>query len=408
MPEDLNFLVSSLPEYVEQNRDVILRTVVLEGNTIRRMVPQTGIKTKAAINYLDVDVEFQDGSECGFTAQDGGIELSQREIETGIIKINLDVCPKKLLGKYAEFLVRIKATEEELPFEEFIVTGIINDIRFKLEKAVWQGDKDSSDKNLNKFDGLLKLVNAENETVKITYAAGASVWDRIKAVVLAIPEAALTKGAISVFISPEDFRAFMLEMVEKNFYHYSGPQDEGPEEFVFPGTNMTVVKSAGLMGTGSMYGTFDRNLYFGCDLENASETVSIKWDDINELFKIKVLFNAGVQVAFPDMGVLSTRAADPTPTPVTITGATSLNLTAAAGSNERTYATSDGSDVEAEVTSENSDWLTVSAEGKKVTFTKTAYAYDAEGTDPRVATVRVSSGDAYLDVTVRQAMAAEA
>ena len=76
---------------------------------------------------------------------------------------------------------------------------------------------------------------------------------------------------------------------------------------------------------------------------------------------------------------------------------------------KRTYATSDGSGVTAAVTSENSSWLTVSVSGNKVTFTRTAYAHAESGDDPRVATVRVSakSGAAYLDVTVKQAMASE-
>lgn len=304
MPENQNIIVTSLPAYVQENRDQLIRKVVLGGNTIRHMVPQTGIKTKAKINYIDVDPEFQDGTGCGFTPQEGGIELTQREIATGLIKVNMTVCPDKLLGKYAEYLVKIGATEEELPFEEYIVAGIIEAINGKMEKAVWQGDTTSADENLNKFDGLLKLAAGEADTVKVTFAAAASVWDKIEKVILAIPEVALEKGRVSVFVGAELFRNFMLEMVKKNFYHYDGAHDEAPEEFVFPGTNVTVVKANGLNTTGKIYASPDRNLYYGCDLENNKEEVKIWFSDDDDIFKIKVKWNAGVQTAFPDQVVL--------------------------------------------------------------------------------------------------------
>lgn len=304
MPEDQNFIVTSLPAYVEQNRDQLIRVVVLGGNTIRHMVPQTGIKTKAAINYIDVDPEFQDGAGCGFTPQEGGIELTQREIATGLIKVNMTVCPDKLLGKYAEYLVKIGATEDELPFEQYIIDGIVEAINAKMEKAVWQGDKTSQDADLNRFDGLLKLAAGETATVTVTFAQADTVYDKIEKMILALPAETLERGPVSVFIPTEDFRAFMLEMVKKNYFHYDGAHNEAPTEFVFPGTNVTVVMTTGLRGTGKMYATYDRNLYYGCDLENNKEEVKIWFSDDDDIFKIKVKWNAGVQTAFPDMVVV--------------------------------------------------------------------------------------------------------
>lgn len=401
MPEDLNIIVTSLPEYVEQNRDQLIRVVVLGGNTIRHMVPQTGIKTKAAINYLDVDPAFQDGAGCGFNAQEGGIELTQREIATGLIKVNMTVCPDKLLGKYAEYLVKIGATEDELPFEQFIIQGIIEAINAKMEKAVWQGDTESLDGDLNKFDGLLKLAAEEDDTVIVNFAEDDTVWDKIKKVYTALPEEALERGKVSAFISAEDFRAFMLELVEKNFFHYDGAHNEAPEEFVFPGTNLTVVKSNGLNRTGVMYCTFERNMYYGCDLENNKEEVKVWFSDDDDIFKIKVKWNAGVQTAFPGMVVLGYKNETPAPTP-TISGAATVNMANTAGSANRTYATSDGSAVSAEVTTEGADWLSVAVgTGNKVTFTATAQEALAEA---RSASVKLSTATgAEKTVTVNQA-----
>ena len=407
MEEIINIVTTQLPDYVEQNRDEIIRKVVLGGRTIGHMVPQPGIKTKAAINYLDVDPQFQDGRGCKFTPQEGGIVLTQREIETGIIKVEFEICPDTLLGKYAEFLVKIKATEQEFPFERFIMEDTIAKIDAKLEKAIWQGDKDSDDGDLNKFDGLLKLAGEEDDTIEITYAENSSAWDRIKAAILALPDEALNApGRTVVYVGTEIFRNFMLELVEKNFYHYDGAHDEAPMEFVFPGTNTLVIATPGLSRTNVVYATYERNMYYGFDMLDAKEEAKVIWDEKNGVFAVKVKWNSGVQTAFPDMVVLGAIAQPeptPDPDPVTISGAASLSLANTSGSNERTYATSDGSAVEAEVTTDGADWLTVNVgeNGHTVTFTRTA---QAAGAAERTATVHLSTETGgSKDVTVTQA-----
>ena len=96
-------------------------------------------------------------------------------------------------------------------------------------------------------------------------------------------------------------------------------------------------------------------------------------------------------------------AAAPAPTP-TISGADTLEVPATQGSNNRTYATSNGAAVTAQT---DAEWLTVAADGNKVTFTREAYAYSAEGDNPRVATVTIgiAGTEVTKTVTVSQAMA---
>lgn len=297
---------NGLADYVEQNVDAILNEIVLGGKTIARMTKQTGIKTKEKINYLSLDPIFQDGSECGFTAQ-GDAVLTQREIATGAIKVNMEFCDRTLLGKYAEYLVRIAAGAEEMPFEKEIVDALVAKINLAMEKAVWQGDTASEDANLKHFDGLLKIAGAEASVVDVAIGASDGAYAAIKKVKNAMPEELLEQGA-SIFVSPEMFRDFMDDMVEKNYYHYAGASNASPEEFVFPGSNCKVVKAVGLAGTKKIVATFDGNMYYGCDLENAKETVKVWFSDDDDKFKVKALWNSGVQFAFPNLVVLGTIA----------------------------------------------------------------------------------------------------
>ena len=307
-----NFIVSSLPDYVQENRDVLIDQVVLRGPTIRRMAKQTGIKKSAYLNYLDVRPVLQPGAGCGFTPQ-GEIELTDREINVAVIKINMDVCPDKLRGTFAEYLIRTRAGEQPLPYEQEITDAITAFIAEALEKAIWQGDTTSQDANLSNFDGILKIAAGEADVVNVNVAAGSTMRAAIAATLAAIPAAARKRGAV-IHVAPELFEAWMQELVNANLYHYSGPQDADPDEWVIPGSNVRVIRTEGLAGTLKLVATYDRNLYYGTDMENDAEVFDIKYDDTDEVFHIKVRWASGVQIAFPDRVAVATLAESPAAT----------------------------------------------------------------------------------------------
>ena len=104
-----------------------------------------------------------------------------------------------------------------------------------------------------------------------------------------------------------------------------------------------------------------------------------------------------------DAGVVMMSAYDAQGAP-TIDVDDSLTVPATSGSNVRTYATSTGAGVTAV---SDAEWLSVSVSGNKVTFTREAYAYDAEGSATRSATVTIgiSGTEVTKTVTVTQSMA---
>jgi len=308
---NVNFLVSSLPDYVQTNRDILLKTFALAGSGTReRMTIQTGVKLNAYVNFLDIDPTLQDGSACGFSA-DGSAELSQRTINAPSIKVDMEICPRTLVGKYAEYLVRNNANAESLPFEAEVLQGVTDVINTKIEKLIWQGDKTKTDDaDLKWIDGLLKLIAAENTAKKVSIASGSSAYAGLISVFKAIPAEARKRGA-SIFVAPEIFDQFALELVAANLYHYSGPQDEEPQEIVLPGTACRIVKTYGLEGSLKVVGTFARNLIYGTDMQGDEEDVRLWYSQDNDTFRLKVLWNSGVQVAFPDQCVIGTFAAAP-------------------------------------------------------------------------------------------------
>lgn len=297
-----NFVVNSLPAYVQTNRDILIKNFALVGNGTRtRMSIQTGIKKDAYINYLALAPTLQDGTDCGFNAV-GDATLTQRTIATAPIKVNMDICPRKLIGKYAEYLVRNNANAEDLPFEKYIMDGLINEVNKKSEKLIWQGDTSSSDANIKWHDGLLKIAGADSSVIDVTLG-GTNVFSDVDLMIASIPEEVIERGA-EIYMSPAKFNAYLMKCRDLNFFHYAGAVNDMPQEFVHPGTNVKVVKTAGLAGTNNMVATYAENLYFGCDMEGDLEDIKVWFSDDDDVFKVKILWSQGVQFAFPNMVVL--------------------------------------------------------------------------------------------------------
>lgn len=304
-----NFIVTSLPEYVQNNRELLVNKFGLLGNGTRQRISiQTGVKGKAALNYLDIVPVLQDGADCAFTPG-GTAELTQREIETAPIKVDMEFCPRKLRGKYAEYLIRINAVEEgnKLPFEEYVVDLIIDSINDRIETMIWQGDTaKSSDNTLKWIDGFLKLAGAEVGVIDVGIASGKTAYEAILDVYMAMPEGILDMTP-EIYVSPAVFRKFVQEMVAKNWFQITvgAPQDE----FILPGTDVKIVKTKGLAGTQNIVGTFPKNLFYATDMEGDEETIDLWYSKDDRVFKLEVLWNSGVQIAYPDMVVLGTIAA---------------------------------------------------------------------------------------------------
>ena len=301
-----NFVVTALPAYVQENKDLLIKNFALVGGTRNRISVQTGIKSVGRINFIEIAPTLQDGHACGFQSE-GAVSLSQRNIETATIKVNLDICPETLRGKYAEYLISTNATEEALPFEAYIMEGVTNVLARKNETLMWQGDKSSGNADLKWVDGFLKIVAAEADVKDVTISAD-SIYDSILAVYAELTDETIERGA-EIYVSPANYRKFMMEMVAKNYFHYAGAIESAPTEFFFPGTSAKVVMTPGLTGVNDkIVGTFAKNLFYGCDMEGDAEEIKVWYSDDADLYKLKAKWNRGVQVAFPDQVVLGATA----------------------------------------------------------------------------------------------------
>lgn len=284
-----NPIVTSLPAYVEEKKSELISKSVLGGDSIALFNLMVGVNGPTTLNLLDTDVTLQDGKECGFDAQ-GTQTITQRTITPAILKVNMEYCPKNFLGTYASYMVRIAAGKETLPYEEKFIGSVLDSINEKNEKMIFQGTGSGAE-----CEGLNSILGTDGAQ---SFVKGATVWESLKAAYTAIPEKVLVKDDVALLIAPANFRAFVQELVSANLYHYDEKDYNG---YVYlPGTNVKVINTPGLAGTDKVIGGSLSGIYVGVDMANDAEDFRFWFSDDDDVFKLKVSYALGVQVAFPD------------------------------------------------------------------------------------------------------------
>lgn len=272
--------VNALGAYVQENRDIILKDIVFAneyGKTIPLMTKELGVKGTAKIHPATIEAVLQEvNGNCGFNAQ-GDLTISEVEIATKQYKVNTEFCPEKLIGKFAEYKVRVGANEDALPFEAEIVEGLVKDINKQVEEGVWD------------------ILNAISVTAT-SFEEGATAYDKIMKVYMMMPEEFLEDGII--FVNPATFREYIKELVDKNFYHYN-PADGALDEIFIPGAGVKVRKANGIGR--AVVGTSPKNMVYATDFMGNTEEVKVWYSDDDDVYRVKVRFNYGAAFIFPNL-----------------------------------------------------------------------------------------------------------
>ena len=294
--------VSALNNYVEEKRLPLIAKSFLRGKTIDLIQIETGVLQDTALNLVSASVEFGDGASCGWNPTEG-VALSQRLLKPTFLKVNQVFCDKDLLKKWASYEVKLAAGREQLPFEEKFMEEIANAINESIEKLVWQGDSSHT----NEPDGFLKILETGGSgVVSVTWTAGTSAYNKIKAVYNKIPANIIDKEDTVIFVGEETYREFIQDLVAANLYHFSPDYKAG--EYMVPGTSIRVIAVNGLNSTGKIVAGRLSNFFYGVGAEDDKDTFDFWYSQDNREFRLAVYFAMAVQVAYPNEIVLGKQA----------------------------------------------------------------------------------------------------
>ena len=309
----MGFDVSALANYTKENEALLVTSSVLGAKTASLIKSagnvMVGVKSSEKINIMETDAIFQDGSSCGFNAS-GATTFTQRTVTPGKIKVNEALCPKDLEAKYLQKALPTGSMYDSIPFEQEYSDKKAKTIAAQLETALWQGDTSSVNVNLNKFDGLVKLIGAASGVVAAnasTYISGAplssitaanviSIFDGVYA---AIPAKVVAADDMTIFCGQDLFRTYTIALKNSGSFNYQ-IDVKADSEFVLPGTTIKVVAVAGLNGTNKVYAMRLSNMFLGTDLLNEEEKFEIFYAKEADQVRFVSEFKMGVNIAFPD------------------------------------------------------------------------------------------------------------
>lgn len=280
----------ALPDYIQEHRDELFINSTLGSKTFDYVEIMPNVKWKDALNYLDSEIVLQDGSNCGWNPQ-GEDTFSQRFIETKAVEVEKEFCWKDFEKKYMNYQLLWEAGREKLPFEQKIAESNMNAIKDAVEELVWQGNSGLT------ISGFVADVKAEGTKAEV--ASGATISEKIDAVVKSLPIKMLKKG-VNIYLSYGDFTTYIQE--QNGACCTNKPVLDAASETIkyFGDSRITIVPVVGLEGTGEIIAATPDALVYATDVEGSENTYRMWFDEKEEKFLFRVLFRAGTAVKFPD------------------------------------------------------------------------------------------------------------
>ena len=303
----MSFNVASLTNYVnEQSTDLISR-LYFEKTSSDYFTLQSGVKKTDALHLLAVTAFPQDGSGCSPTAS-GDVVFSNRDITVGQITYFSGFCMKDLIPKYTQILLRAgNAETEEMAFEAEVADSIIKTIMEHNEVADWQGNTASGNVYINRYDGLIKIIDAATTAIdgntsaatSITSGASGNIDTIINNICNARPAKVKSAPNQVLFIGQDNFDKFVDTLNAKNLYNVDATSWANYSVSI-PGKNVTLVGVVGLDGTNRMFLGTQENFFLGFDLQNDEEEFDMWYEKLEDKVYYRVKFKRGLQVAYPN------------------------------------------------------------------------------------------------------------
>ena len=299
--------LNTLTEYVNIHKDELLTKAVLGANTLDHVEKMLDVKYKDQLNYLDSTIVLADGSKCGWNPQ-GDDTFTARTIEVVPLTVQKEFCWKDMRAYWMNEQLLFAAGKETLPFEQKFVENNINAINTELEKQIWQNEK-GTDGAL--FDGFIKMVSDAENAHKVTLEAGYTAIDIIDKTYAALTPVMLLQNP-TIFVSHSTFRNY-IQGLNAVCCANRPIIDANTEEITYPGdSRVRIVPVTGLEGAEEKclaLASPEENLVYGTDVDGSENEFRLWFDEKEDKFLFKVLFNAGVQYKFDDMIVLTTKQA---------------------------------------------------------------------------------------------------
>ena len=109
-----------------------------------------------------------------------------------------------------------------------------------------------------------------------------------------IAESVKDRDDLIIVVSPDAYRALVRALVAQNLYHFNSV--DGNDIMILPGTNATVVKSSGLVGSDYKFAGPGKMIIAATGLTDELDTFRFFYDEASDVMKFRAAWRLGVGV----------------------------------------------------------------------------------------------------------------
>ena len=283
------FNVAALPAYTDQLSNEIIAKSVLTTDLLQYLDLRTGYTSgTVAINLVDAALPVS-ALSCGFTP-DGEITYTQVNVTIESLQSKTEVCPEDLRAVYQSAFMSAGTGNDAIPFEE-VISGQYAEKLTKYNEGFL----------INGFGASLGIKGQITGANGANVPAGAVAWTVANAVDQAldiydgIDESVKDRDDLIMIVSPANYRTLTRALVAQNLFHYDSVSSN--DIVILPGTNITVVKSSGLVGSDYVAAGPGKMILAATGLQDELDNFVWFYDQGADIMKFRAAWRLGVGVA---------------------------------------------------------------------------------------------------------------
>ena len=282
------FNIAALPAYTDQLSNELIAKSVLTTDLLQYLDLRTGYTSgSVAINLVDADLPVS-ALSCGFTP-DGEITYTQVNVTIESLQSKTEVCPEDLRSVYQSAFMSAGTGNDAIPFEEIISGQYAEKLTKYNEGFLING--------FGATPGIKAQITGANGA---NVPAGAAAWTVANAVDQAldlydaIDESVKDREDLIMAVSPANYRTLTRALVAQNLYHFDSVSSN--DIVILPGTNITVVKSSGLVGSDYVFAGPGKMILAATGLQDELDNFVWFYDQGADIMKFRAAWRLGVGV----------------------------------------------------------------------------------------------------------------
>jgi len=283
------FDISALPAYSDSLSLDLISKVVLKTDLLDYLDLRSGFTSGVVnINLVDTDLPVS-ALSCGFTP-DGQVTYTQVPVTIESLQSKTSMCVEELRSVYQSAFMNAGTGNDFIPFEEVISESYTDKLRKYNEGFLING--------FGLTTGLKAQITSANGA---NLQAGTPVaWDATNAfeqaldLYDAIDESVKDRDDLIMVVSPDAYRALVRALVAQNLYHFNSV--ESNDIMILPGTNVTVVKSSGLVGSNYKFAGPGKMVIAATGLTDELDSFRFFYDESEDIMKFRAAWRLGVGV----------------------------------------------------------------------------------------------------------------